>query len=230
MLIEALIFDFDGLIVDTETLHYQTWSSLFNEHGVELALERWLLDLGTHGMFDPHAELQNLTGKTFDRQALLDRHRSNHHKLVEAEALRPGVRALIEAAYQQGLGLAVASSSSLDWVERWLVHHDIRHRFRCVRSRDDVARVKPDPELFLSAAACLDVEPAACVVFEDSPNGMRAARAAGMRCVAVPTSLLATVELPEVALRLSSLGEYPLEHLLEQLETMPVPNPQEAAS
>ena len=223
MPIKALIFDFDGLIVDTETPHYHSWMRLYAEHGVELRLERWLLDIGTHGMFDPCADLEELLGKPIDRETTLRDRRAHHISLCEQEALRPGVQALLQAGHAAGLALAVATSSSRDWVERWLKHHDIRHYFQCVRSRDDVERVKPAPDLFLSAAECLGVAPAECVVLEDSPNGMRAATAAGMRCIAVPNSMTAALELPEVALRLESLAELPLDELLRRLDAIATP-------
>ena len=143
--------------------------------------------------------------------------------------MRPGVIDLLEAGQAAGLGLAVASSSDRAWINRWLAHHGILDQFQCVRTRDDVERVKPSPELFLSAAACLGVDPAECVVFEDSPNGMRAAAAAGMRCVAVPTELTASVELPVVTMRLATLAELPLAELLERLEAVPIVHESEIA-
>lgn len=223
MTVKALIFDFDGLIVDTETLHYRTWNELYTRHGVELRLDRWLLDLGTHGMFDPCADLEALLGTPVDREATLADRRAAHVSLCEQEPLRPGVEALLQAAQSAGLSLAVATSSERAWVERWLEHHAIRHYFKCVRSRDDVEHVKPAPDLFLSAAACLKVAPAECVVFEDSPNGMRAAAAAQMRCIAVPNSMTATLDLPAVALRLESLAELPLAELLRRLDSAAIP-------
>jgi HAD superfamily hydrolase (TIGR01509 family) len=222
MPIKALIFDFDGLIVDTEVPAYRSWADLYASHGVELRLERWLLDLGTHGMFDACAELETLAGIKVDRQAIQAERRALHISLCEQEPLRPGVTELVEAGQAAGLGLAVASSSDRAWIDRWLRHHDLHEQFHCVRTRDDVERVKPAPDLFLSAAACLGVAPAECVVFEDSPNGMRAAAAAGMRCVAVPTALLEAVELPAVTLRLESLADLPLAELLRRLEASPI--------
>lgn len=224
MPIKALIFDFDGLIVDTEMPAYQSWADLYAAHGVELPLERWLLDLGTHGMFDACAELETLAGISIDHEATRRERRALHISLCEQEALRPGVLELIEAGEAAGLRLAVASSSDREWIERWLGHHQIRERFECVWTRDDVAQVKPAPDLFLGAAACLGVAPFECVVFEDSPNGMRAAAAAGMRCVAVPTALSASLELPAVAMRLETLADLPLDELLRRLEAVPVPS------
>jgi HAD superfamily hydrolase (TIGR01509 family) len=223
MPVKALIFDFDGLIVDTEMPAYRSWADLYARHGVELPLDRWLLDLGTHGMFDACAELEALAGIRVDRQAMLSERRAHHISLCELEPLRPGVADLIEAGHAAGLRLAVASSSDRAWIDRWLGHHNLLERFHCIRTRDDVERVKPAPDLFLSAAECLDVSPCECVVLEDSPNGMRAAAAAGMRCVAVPTALLASVELPAVTLRLESLADLSLADLLERLDAVPVP-------
>jgi HAD superfamily hydrolase (TIGR01509 family) len=222
MAVKALIFDFDGLIIDTETPHHQAWSELYARHDVELPLEQWLLDIGTHGMFDPCANLEELLGRTIDHEATRAERRAYYISLCEREPLRPGVPELLAAAKKAGLKLAVASSSSRDWVERWLERHALRHYFSCVRTRDDVERVKPAPDLFLSAAECLNVAPADCVVFEDSPNGMRAAASSGMRCVAVPNKMTASLELPAVALRLESLGDHTLDQLIERLEVAAV--------
>lgn len=220
MPVKALIFDFDGLLVDTETLHHKVWTSIYQRHGVALRLDRWLLDLGTHGMFDPCADIEELSGQHVDHGALREEQRAEHHRLCEHEPLRPGVKALLDAGKQAGLTMAVASSSNREWVERWLGHHNIRSYFTCVRTRDDVERVKPAPDLFLAAASCLGSEPGHCVVFEDSPNGMRAAAAAGIPCVAVPTNLLDEVELPNVAMRLRSLDELSLAELIERLDAL----------
>jgi beta-phosphoglucomutase-like phosphatase (HAD superfamily) len=111
----------------------------------------------------------------------------------------------------------VASSSSSGWVEGWLERIDVRSLIDVVVARDHVSRVKPDPELFLLAADRLAVEPGACVVFEDSPNGMRAAYAAGMRCVAVPNALTRDIERPAVDLVLTSLAELPLAEIMSRL-------------
>lgn len=225
MPIKALIFDFDGLILDTETPHYHAWTSLYQSYGVELRLDRWLLDIGTHGMFDPCADIEELLGRSIDHDLTRAERRAAHIALCEQEELRPGVLSLLEAGKQAGLRMAVASSSNREWLDRWLVHHGILDYFMCIRSRDDVQRVKPDPELFVSAAACLGVAPDECVVFEDSPNGMRAAAAAGIRCVAVPNSMTSQLEIPEVALRLESLADFPLAELIARLENISLSRP-----
>jgi HAD superfamily hydrolase (TIGR01509 family) len=217
MTLDALIFDFDGMVLDTETPDYTVLAEQYREHGCELLPERWLRGLGTHGAYDPFAELEELLGRSLDSNALRDAHRERYLELCRSQELRPGVRALIEAATAEALPLAVASSSDRAWVENWLAHHQLRHYFRCVRTRDDVAHVKPAPDLFLAAAACLGVSPARCVVLEDSPNGMRAAAAAGMRCVAVTIELLAQLELPPHTFRLTNLAELSAAELLARL-------------
>jgi HAD superfamily hydrolase (TIGR01509 family) len=216
--IQALIFDFDGLILDTETVEFEVLDELYREHGHQLQRERWVLNLGTHGQIDLYADLATLAGRPLDLVNLRARQRALYLDRCDALALRPGLADLLEAARARGLALAVASSSGSGWVERWLEHHAIRPYFGCVRTSEHVRHVKPAPDLFLSAAAGLGVAPEHCVVFEDSPNGMRAAAAAGMRCVAVPIALMAGYELPAVALQLQLLSDLTLDELLTRLD------------
>src|SRR5262249_6802376 len=149
-------------------------------------LEDWQHALGTHGGYDPCAHLAELTGEEFDHEALRQEVRARNLARCEALVLLPGVRDRVEEARALGLRTAVASSSTSAWVEGWLARHGISDLFDAVCSRDHVRRVKPAPDLYLLAARRLGAAPARCLVFEDSPNGIRAARAAGMRCVAVP--------------------------------------------
>jgi HAD superfamily hydrolase (TIGR01509 family) len=177
----------------------------------------WQHALGTHGAFDAHAHLESLVGKALSREELREEVKATSARLCEARSLLPGVETLLRDARDLGLRRAVASSSSCGWVEGWLVRHGIRDLLDVVVARDDVSQVKPDPELFLLAARRLGVEPARCVVFEDSPNGMRAALAAGMRCVGVPNALTRDLDRPEVDLVMASLDERPLAGVLEML-------------
>lgn len=158
-------------------------------------------------------------GEDLPREELQREVRATSARLGDSKPLLPGVGALLRDAQSLGLGRAVASSSSCGWVEGWLRRHEIRDLLDVVVARDDVTQVKPDPELFLLAARRLEIDPAACVVFEDSPNGMRAALAAGMRCVAVPNVLTRSLERPEVDLVMSSLDERPLSAVLEAVQS-----------
>jgi HAD superfamily hydrolase (TIGR01509 family) len=220
--VAAVILDFDGLIVDTETPIFQAWLAAYRRRGRSVGLDEWQHALGTHGGFDPLTHLEALLGGSLDRDAVLAEVKEATARGCEAQPLLPGVEALLRDARALGLGRAVASSSSCGWVNGWLERHAVRDLLDVVVARDDVRKVKPDPELFLLAAERLGRPPASCVVFEDSPNGMRAALAAGMRCVAVPNALTRPLERPDVDLVLDSLAERPLAAVLEALANPPV--------
>jgi HAD superfamily hydrolase (TIGR01509 family) len=219
--VAAIILDFDGLILDTETPIFEAWREAYRGRGQVLSMDDWQHSLGTNDGFDPLARLVELAGEGLDREAVEREVHEANRRACDAQSLLPGVEALLVEAERLGLRRAVASSSSRAWVEGWLTRHGIRRLVEVVCARDDVARVKPAPDLFLLAAERLALPPAACLVFEDSPNGMRAARAAGMRCVAVPNGLTRQLRLPDPDLVLGSLAERPLGAILEELCASP---------
>jgi HAD superfamily hydrolase (TIGR01509 family) len=215
--VAAVILDFDGLVLDTETPIFEAWQKAYRRRGQELGLAEWQHALGTHGGFDPYAHLESLLGEATSREDLLAEVQAHNRAACDAQDLLPGVVDRLDEARRLGLGTAVASSSPRGWVETWLGRHGIRDRFDVLCGREDVARVKPAPDLFLLAAERLGVPAAACVVFEDSPNGMRAARAAGMWCVAVPNRLTRELRLPDPDLVLSSLAARTLAEIVADL-------------
>jgi len=214
----ALILDFDGLILDTESPIFEEWRATFRARGHDLGLDVWQHALGTFGTYDPCAHLSKLTGEDFDHETLRQEVRARNMVRCEALPLLPGVAERVQEARASGLKTAVASSSTSAWVEGWLERHGIRPLFDTVCSRDHVERVKPAPDLFLLAASRLGVAPERCVVFEDSPNGIRAARAAGMRCVAIPNAVTRALPMDGADLVLTSLGERPLAEILGDLD------------
>jgi HAD superfamily hydrolase (TIGR01509 family) len=216
--IAAILFDFDGLILDTETPLFEEWGAAYRTRGFELTLDLWQHSLGTKGGFDAGAHLAGLVKEPFDGEALRGEVHARYRARCETQPLLPGVVEVLAEARALGLRTAVASSSSVGWVEGWLSRHGIRSLFDAVCGRDDVERVKPAPDLFLLAAERVGVEPGRCVVLEDSPNGMLAARAAGMRCVAVPNGLTRALALPAPDLVVESLAEQSLASLLERLD------------
>ena len=211
--VRAVIFDFDGLIIDSETPLFDIWSEIYAEHGHELTLDEWQHALGTQGGFDPYAALSTRLARTLDRDRLAALVREQHWTRCGEEPLCPGVRDRLEEAHRLGLGVAVASSSPSAWVDPWLDRHDLRRWIPVVCTRDHVRNVKPAPDLFLLAAERLGTAPELCVVFEDSPNGLRAAAAAGMRAVAVPNHLTKQLTPPVPCLVLRSLAERSLEEI-----------------
>jgi HAD superfamily hydrolase (TIGR01509 family) len=206
----AVILDFDGLIVDTETPIFEAWRAAFARRGQELRLSEWQHALGTYRGFDARARLSELLGEEVDAEALEEEVRGPYLQACEAQPVLPGVLALLEEAGRYRLGTAVASSATRGWVLGWLGKHGIRGLFDGVFGREDVAQVKPAPDLFLLAARRLGVPPVSCLVFEDSPNGVRAARAAGMRCVVVPNPVTRPLDLGRPDLVLPSASELPL--------------------
>ena len=188
----AIIFDFDGLLVDTETAIYESWQEVYCRHGESLELETYKQCVGSDfGQFSPETELENRTGKAFDWSTInMEREQIIRDRLAAQDA-RPGVREFIKKARSQGLHLAVASSSSRAWVAGWLEKLDILKHFHALRNRDDVARIKPHPDLFLAAAEALGIPPGESLVMEDSENGLRAAKAAGIPCAIVTNPVTA---------------------------------------
>jgi HAD superfamily hydrolase (TIGR01509 family) len=208
--IAALIFDFDGLILDTETCTYEATAGIFAEHGETLDLAWWHSIIGSAD--HPHWSevLAERLGRPIDRAALVARREERRLRVLRALLPRAGVVELLEAALAEGIPVAVASSSALDWVGGHLERLGLRASFAAVVTRDDVsddgARTKPAPDLFLLAAERLGVEPARCVAFEDSPNGVVAARAAGMVVVAVPGPMTTGLDMSAADLVVPSLA------------------------
>ena len=211
------MFDFDGLILDTEEPVYRSWLEVYAAHGEELPFERWIQIVGsTTAGFHPQHHLEERLGRPLP-QEVLDRRIDRRTEMILAQGLLPGVAQRVEEARAMGLKLGVASSSTQDWVRGHLARLGILDRFECIRCRDDVEHAKPEPDLYLAVLACLDVEAADAVAIEDSPNGVAAAKAAGMRCVAIPNSITRRLDLGQADLVLGSLAEVTLPDLLERL-------------
>ena len=212
-----VVFDFDGLILDTEAPVYDVWQAIYGEHGHTLEFARWAECIGTADTFDPCAHLESLLGRSVDAGALIRHHRTRTDALIAAQPILPGVRDYVEDARRLGVRLGVASSSSRRWVEGHLTRLGLREHFEVVRCADDVARVKPDPALYLAVLEATGVAAHQAVALEDSPNGVRAAKRAGLACIAVPNPLTARLDLAEADLRLGSLAELTLAELIARL-------------
>jgi putative hydrolase of the HAD superfamily len=216
--VRGLLFDFDGLLVDTETPSMASWQELYREHGHELPLEQWVTLVGTIGApFDPYGHLEELAGP-LDRETVLERRRTYELSLTDIEELRPGVLDYLEEADRLGLKKAIVSSSTNDWIHRHLARLERAEHFDLVVAADhDTARAKPAPTLYLEALERLELAPAEAIAFEDSPNGIKAATAAGIFCVAIPNSVTVTLDFDEADLVLDSLAELPLPELLKRV-------------
>ena len=218
-MIRGLLFDFDGLMVDTESPAYDSWQEIYREYGRELPLSRWAAVLGGSGReFDSCAYLQEQIGRSLDCDAIGARRWQRKLELVAAQPLLPGVADYIDAGRRLVLKLGVASSSSRKWVVGHLDRLGVSKLFDAIICADDVTHVKPDPEIYLTALAALDLRPEEVIVLEDAPNGLLAAKQAGIFCVAVPNPLTGQLSLDHADLRLASLAETSLETLLGTVE------------
>jgi HAD superfamily hydrolase (TIGR01509 family) len=217
--VRAFLFDFDGLIVDTEVPSRAGWAYIYREHGHELPPEKWALMVGTVGGWDPMGHLEDLVGTPLERDRITERRREHEFALADAEELRPGILDYFAAAKQRGLKRAIVSSADRRWIDRHLARLEQALGWDAIVTADhDPVRAKPSPELYLEALERLDVAANEAIAFEDSPNGVRAAQAAGIFCVAVPNDVTRALGLDEADLVLDSLAELAPAELLARFD------------
>ena len=213
MQLEALVFDFDGTILDTETPEFESWQQIYRDHGAQLEISDWGRGIGTWGAFDPWHDLETKIGRTLNKEPIALAHRARVKAAIGALKLLPGVLDLLESAKAAGIKLAIASSSNREWVEGWAQKLGVRHYFSVTSTKDDVLRVKPDPALYLLACEKLGVQPQRALALEDSANGAASALAAGLRCAVIPNPVTRTLEFPNGVFRLETLENVKLEAL-----------------
>lgn len=205
VVLRAVVFDFDGVILDTEEPEYASWHRVWADHGVELGLDEWARCIGTVGAFDPMAELVARAAVPVDRVTVAERRRSHHRGLVAANDVLPGVEKLLDDCRERGVRVAIASSSPVSWVDGHLRRLGLAGRFTGLHCFDGTRPAKPAPDLYRCAVEALGVEPGEAVAVEDSLNGITAAKAAGLRCVAVPGPMTRHLDLSAADLWVESL-------------------------
>jgi len=203
---QALLFDFDGTILETEGPSYRSWQELFDEHGQELTLDAWSVTVGALNLVDPVAMLEEALGREVDGDGLRRRRMRRKLELVAEEALRPGVEQLIADARRHGLRLGIVTSASGEWVRSHLTRLRLDQAWDLIVAADgDPERAKPAPVVYLEALEILDLDAGAAIAIEDSPNGVRAARAAGIPTVAVPNPITRRLDLSDADVVLETL-------------------------
>jgi len=218
-MIRALIFDFDGLILETETPVYQSWRELYTSLGCQLSFDKWADTIGkAEGLFDPFDDIEEQMGRTVNRETLGASRRQRELELIARQPALPGVQVILDAAIRMSLMIGLASSSSCDWVSQHLTRLSLFDYFDTIKASDDVVHTKPDPDLYYAVLAALDLKPDQAIVFEDSPNGILAAKRAGLFCVAVPNQMTARLNFSHADMRLNSLADLPLEELIRKVE------------
>jgi HAD superfamily hydrolase (TIGR01509 family) len=213
--VRAFLFDFDGLILDTETASRGGYEWLYEKHGQELPPDLWALCVGTIDGWDPWEHLEGIVGP-IDRESWNERRYAHELSLLEAEELRPGIADYLAFAAERGLRRAIVSSASRKWIDMHLERLERAVGWDAVVTADhDPERAKPAPTLYLEALDLLGVAPEEAVAFEDSPNGAKAAQAAGIFVVGVPNSITADLGLGETTdLLVDSLADLDPEDLI----------------
>jgi len=218
-MIRALVFDFDGVILDTETPFFRSWQEIYQEHGYDLSLQGWGSMLGSFSDPEgPYDQLEEHIGAPIEREAIRSRRSSREMELLENEAILPGVESVILEGRSWGLKLAVASSSERNWVTSHLKQFDLMSHFECIMCAEDVQFTKPYPDLYEAVCSALDLRPVQAIAFEDTLNGILAAKRAGLYCVAIPNPITRHLPMLEADMVVSSLLDVKLEELIEKVE------------
>lgn len=208
MNIQGIVFDFDGVLVDTEWVIYCSWVRLYEREGCQIPLKEFNACLGSgYSYWDPGEYLEKLTGKTYDWEKENAARQVEIERDLEQAGLMHGAKELFDFLEAHGIPMAVASSSSRRWVEGWLRKLGIFDRFQGTFCRTDGYAVKPAPDLFLAAAQCLHLPPSQCLVLEDSANGVMAAHHAGMPCIALPNRVTCLADFSTALCKMNDLSE-----------------------
>ena len=209
-----MIFDFDGLILDTETPEFVAWQEAYAALGATLDATAWAQVIGTlEPGWDPWTELEKQVGHPVDREPIRAARQARHLALIDRELVRPGVEAWLDEARELGLSVGLASSSSRQWVTTYLKRLGILDRFAAIVTGDRVPHTKPDPAVYRLALSELGVAAVDALAVEDSPNGIAAAKAAGLFVVAVPNAMTAGLDVSAADVVLASLADRTIRQL-----------------
>jgi beta-phosphoglucomutase-like phosphatase (HAD superfamily) len=215
MTLQALVFDFDGLIVDTEGPGYVSWSELYEGFGQKLTLDDWRHATGYVGGFDPGLHLERLLGQKLDWSAYAPRRDSRNWELTLRQSTLPGIERLMVDASRHSIRIGVASNSGYGWVEQGLERLGLRPFVETIVTRDMVLNPKPAPDVYLKAVQTLGADPHYSVALEDSEPGSRAAKAAGLRVVVIPNQFSERQDLSIADLVVPSAEDLSIERLVE---------------
>ena len=215
--VRAIIFDFDGLLMDTESTSFLSWQYEWSQWGLTLQMADFFVNHGGDVTEDRYAMLAAAVGPRFDRTLSHRRRMAYREKLHEALDLADGLRGWLDEAAGLGLRLAVASSSPLEWLTTHLGRAGVLDAFEVLAGGDEVGQHKPAPDVYQLALDRLSLSGAAAVAVEDTAHGVAAAHAAGMRCIAIPNPFVALKRVRDADLVLSSASQLRLADALSQL-------------
>ena len=216
--LRAVLFDFDGTLWDSETAVFGVFAELYREHGHELTLPTWSAAIGTLGGFDPYASLHELVGDGFETDDIRQRTEARIRAAVQEVPLRRGVEAILRQLDDARVPRALVSSDRSEWLVTNLERLGWPDGWAAMVCADgDAARAKPNPHLYEAAIEVLDVPASQTFAIEDSPNGIRAAKAAGVRCLCVPNEATVGLDLSEADLVVPTLEGLSVDDLWNEL-------------
>lgn len=215
-MIKAFVFDFDGLILDTETLMYKATNEVYEAFGGNLPIEIWGRLAGTHDDdFDLFENFLKETGAEWPKEAFFKKRDALFMQYIKEEEVLPGVKELLKAGKKAGLKIALATSSGDQWAKTHLERLGLLSYFDFLVEANDVPEVKPHPALFLKACEGIGVKPEEAIAFEDSYHGAVSAKRAGLFCVVVPNHVTKGLTFEaDIDLKLNALDETSLEELI----------------
>jgi HAD superfamily hydrolase (TIGR01509 family) len=214
-MLRAVIFDFDGTILDTESPTFLAWQRVYDAHGQVLTFEEYSAAIGSdYNAFDPRRTLEERCGQQLDWERLDAERRSGCLEVISGQSPLPGICRLLEQAHELKLRCAIASSSPSEWVRGHLNRVGLLKWFDFISCAENGCPPKPSPEVYLRALRGLGVSATEAIAIEDSPNGVLATERAGIRCVIVPNELTRKMRFPEQVKVLASLEEFSLKEYL----------------
>jgi len=213
----AMVFDFDGLLMDTESTSFESWRFEWQQWGLTLDPATFFADHGGDVTDHRHAALAAAVGGSFDGD-LSRRRRVQYREQLHADLdLLPGLRAWLLEARRAGIRLAIASSSPSDWVIGHLGRVGAEREFEVCAYGNEVGAPKPEPDVYLLALDRLGITSDRAVAVEDTPHGVAAAKEAGLSCIAIPNPFAAIERFAAADLVLGSASQLSLSDALQRL-------------
>jgi len=215
-LIKAVIFDFDGTIIDTETPWFEIYRTVLkDDYHFDLTLEEFVKIVGTTNdtLFD---KIDQTLKEPMDRLLFKERTHEHYLKIKGDLPLRDGFLETLQRIQENGIKLAIASSSHREWIVGFLEKYNLTEYFPIICSAEDVEEVKPNPALYIKAIEALGVEPDEAVAVEDSVNGSLAAIRAGINCLIIPNDVTKSLTFHENAKLIQSYAEFDCDQYLNK--------------